>query len=192
MKERDLSYNGSRYFNFITKLRSENKLLIGVCTILALVSIVLAATAFKLASTSKTVILPPKVDREFWVAEDSLSTAYFEQVGFYIADRVMSVSPLSAVNAYDALLPFLSDDPKETAAIRQTLLSQAEFIKKENLYQIFYPLKVEVNGKAKQVTVIGTMRKYIGEMYIHEINSSLTLKYAVSNGRIKIKAMEIK
>lgn len=186
------NFKTTKFYNFLHTLETEKRILLMACVSLSLVVIFLGWSVMKLSATHKTIVLPPKVDKEFWMISGELSSAYFEQVGFYIADRVMSVSPQSAETSYDTLLPFLSDDPKELSVIRAKLVEQADFIKKENIYQVFYPLNVAINNKDGNFIVTGTLRKFVGELYIHEVKSTLTVYYSVSSGRLKINNLEIK
>lgn len=186
------TFKTTRFYNYLHALEAEKRILLIACVSLSLVVIFFAWSILKLSTTQKTIVLPPKVDKEFWVVAGELSTAYFEQVGFYIADRVMSVSPQSAESSYDTLLPFLSDNPKDIGKIREKLVEQSDFIKKENIYQVFYPLHVSVNNKESYFEVMGTLRKFVGELYIHEVQSSIKVYYSVVSGKLKINNLEIK
>lgn len=186
------NFKTTKFYNYLHSLEAEKRILLIACLSLSLVVIFFGWSILKLSTTQKTIILPPKIDKEFWVVSGELSTAYFEQVGFYIADRVMSVSPVSAESSYDTLLPFISDDPKELGKIREKLVEQADFIKKENIYQVFYPLHISINNKERYFEVIGTLRKFVGELYIHEVQSSVKVYYSVVSGRLKINNLEIK
>ncbi len=186
------NFRTTRFYNYLHALETEKRILLIACVSLSLVVIFFAWSILKLSATQKTIVLPPKVDKEFWVVAGELSTAYFEQVGFYIADRVLSVSPQTAKSSYDTLLPFLSNNPKELGKIREKLVEQADFIIKENIYQVFYPLHVSVNNKESYFEVMGTLRKFVGELYIHEVQSSIKVHYSVVSGRLKINNLEIK
>lgn len=182
----------TKFFNFVDKLEAIQRLLLIVIIFMAIAILSLSFGMYKVISTSKTVIIPPKVDKEFWVSDTTLSAAYYEQVGFYIADRILSVSPSTAEGSYDALLPFFSSNSKDLYAIKKMLKEQSEFIKKENVYQVFYPINVVPKAKERLLSVNGSLRKFIGTMYIHDIETRLDIKFDIANGKFIIKSLEVK
>lgn len=72
------------------------------------------------------------------------------------------------------------------------LKGQADFIKKENIYQVFYPNNVVPNIKERLLSVNGSLRKFIGDMYIHDVDRRLDIKFNVANGKFIIESLEVK
>lgn len=183
-------FTKTKFFSFIDKLEATQRFLLVIIGIMGAAIIVLSFTMYKTSMVSRTLVLPPKVDKEFWVSGSAMSQSYYEQVGFYIADRIMSVSPATAESSYDTLLPFFSSNSIELAAIKKKLKEQAEFIKKENIYQVFYPTEAIPDVRKRVLSVNGSLRKYIGEMYIHELETRLDIVFDIINGRFVIKKLE--
>jgi conjugal transfer pilus assembly protein TraE len=180
-----------KFWSYWDKLTAENKLLKNVFLILAVTIVILVYAIMKISSIQRVVVLPPKVDREFWVSGNEVSTSYLEMVGYYIADRVMNVSPGNADSSYDYILPFLSTDPDIVKTIRTTLKTQAEAIIKDDIYQSFYPRDVNIDQEKKCFTVSGTVRRGTGNIYIGSGTGSVNICYTINYGKFTITKLEV-
>ena len=75
-----------RYFSDFERLSKEVRLQALIIIVLLGVVLVEGILLYR-ASTQRTVIVvPPKVEKEFWVSGSTLSRAYLEQVAIYLAD----------------------------------------------------------------------------------------------------------
>lgn len=176
-----------QYFSFLKRVEAEKKVLVIVCLILGLVIVVQTWSMMQLMSSNRTVILPPQVSKEFWLTDTRLSHSYYEQVGFYIADRVLSYSPDTIVNSFGVLTPFFTNDRDVINKIRKQFNEQAEFVKSEKLYQTFYPVQVQVDENRKILKVLGNTRRFIDKVFVHEVQSYIDINYALESGRFVIK-----
>lgn len=137
------------------------------------------------------VILPPKVEKEFWVSGNVLSTTYLEQVAYYIADRVMSVSPQNVDSSLDMLKPFFSMAPEDLEALEKVFMKISKAIKENDYYQVFYPLRFFVDSKRKVIVVEGIVRKMSGMQYIGEERKRVEIGFYVRNGRFFVKSLKV-
>lgn len=181
-----------KYYNFWEKLLTENRIYQIVIIALVIVIIVEGILINSLFKEKQVVILPPKIEKEFWVAGDKLSTSYLEQVAYYIADRVLSVSPATVDQSFDAILPFLTTDPEAVKSIQSSLNLQAKKIKENDIYQIFYPMRFSVDEKRHKMYVEGMLRKMTGSTYIGQEKVILELFFTVKNGRLLITSIDVK
>ncbi|WP_457641308.1 TraE/TraK family type IV conjugative transfer system protein [Persephonella sp.] len=181
-----------KYYNFWEKIITENRIYQTVIVVLAGVIIAEGVLINSLFKEKQVVILPPKIEKEFWVAGDKLSTSYLEQVAYYIADRVLSVSPLNVDHSFDAILPFLTTDPETIKDIQTSLALQAKKIKDNDIYQVFYPMKFWVDDKRYKMYVEGMLKKMTANTYLGQERVVLELRFTVKNGRLLVTSIEIK
>ena len=180
--------SNTKSFRFINVLEAEKKFYLVIAIALAITTSILSYVVYDLSAKSRTIVLPPQVSKEFWITDRNLSETYFEQVSYYIADRVLSVNPESVKYAYEALLPFFGSDGNEIRNIKRKLEDQSKFIQKENIYQTFYPNYMQANYEKKRIVVIGQHRKYVGELFVQELkNASITIDYDIQKGKFIIK-----
>jgi len=180
-----------KYFDFVTKLDAQTRFLGLIASLLAATVLILGFTIFALYSKKTVVILPPKVEKEFWVSGNVLSTSYLEQVAYFIADRVLSVSPQNVDASLDMIKPFFSTDPSDLEQLEKVFLRVSKTIKENDYYQVFYPLKFYVDVKHNKLTVDGILKKMSGGQYLGEERRMLEIIFYVRNGRFFVKSLKL-
>ena len=187
------AFHNTSTFQKLKKLDNEKKFFGFIIIILAFVILVQGILNYNLITANRTIVLPPAVTKEFWATDKQISESYFEQIGFYIADRVLSVSPETVDSSYISLLPFFDSSSQNLKSVRDKLKKQADFIKSEKMYQIFYPLRMYPDYSKKQIKIEGPMKKFIGELLVQESNKSyITITYDIKAGRFMIKSLDFK
>lgn len=181
-----------KFFNEWDKLKLKDNLNFYIIIALALVIIVQTIVLIVTVNNKTVIVLPPRVDKEFYVVGDTLSRSYLEQVAFYISDRILSVSPTNANTSFDAIAPFLSTSIDEQRVIKTTLKDQAKFVIAENLFQSFYPNKFFVNERDSIMSVTGILRKFIGDMFVQSKEQKVDYHYKIKSGRLIITGVDIK
>jgi len=179
-----------KYFDLLSKLDAQARFLGLIATLLALCLLFLSFTVFSLYSKKTVVILPPKVDKEFWVSGDTLSTTYLEQVAYFIADRVLSVSPHNVESSLSTIKPFFSTNPEDVENLNKVFVNLVKTVKENDYYQVFYPLRFY--AEKDKLVVDGILRKMSGMQYIGEERKSVVIYYFVNNGRFFVKGIEVK
>lgn len=187
------AFHNTSTFQKLKKLDNEKKFFGFIIIILAFVILVQGILNYNLITANRTIVLPPAVTKEFWATDKQISESYFEQIGFYIADRVLSISPETVDSSYISLLPFFDSSSQNLKSVRDKLKEQADFIKSEKMYQIFYPLRMYPDYSKKQIKIEGPMKKFIGELLVQESNKSyITITYEIKAGRFMIKSLDFK
>ncbi len=180
-----------KYFDLLSKLDAQTRFLGLTTTLLAICLLFMSVTLFLLYSKKTVVILPPKVDKEFWVSGNTLSSSYLEQVAYFIADRVMTVSPQNVESSLDMIRPFFSTDPEDLKALDKVFIGIIKTVKENDYYQVFYPLRFMIDKKQKKLVVEGIVRKMSGMQYIGQERKTVTVRFYVKNGRFFVKGIEV-
>jgi len=79
----------------IKEMRRRNQGLGLAVAVLAAGQILALIVIFNLLGTVRTVVVPPSIDKTFWVTRDRASSEYLEQMGSFIAWLVLDVTPAS-------------------------------------------------------------------------------------------------
>jgi len=180
-----------KYFDILSKLDAQARFL-GLTTLaLGIALLFMSFTVFSLYSKKTVVVLPPKVDREFWVSGDTLSTSYLEQVAYFVADRVLSVSPANVDASLEMVKYFFSTNPDEVKELEKLFVKIAKTIRENDYYQVFYPFRFHVDKKQSKMVVLGEVRKMSGNQYIGTRRVSVEIFFRVRNGRLYITALKV-
>jgi conjugal transfer pilus assembly protein TraE len=180
------------FFSNWAKLKEENSVLKIVLLGLTAAVIVSSIANYKLYQEKTVVVMPPNITKEFHVTGNRLSFEYIEQVGYYLSDRILSISPENAQNSFDTVLPFLTTNPEAIKVIRENLALQTKVIKENDIYQVFYPMRTMVNEQGKKFSVEGVLKKMSGNNEISTGRATITFDFIVKDGRMIIKGIEVK
>jgi len=179
-----------KFFNEWDALKMDfsiSKVALGGMTIVAIISSMAAYNAYK---TKTVLVLPPGMTKQFEASGNRLSRSYFEQVGFFLSDRLLSVSPETVDISFDTVVPFLTTDPDALKAIRAQMAAQAEEIKANDIYQVFYPMKMTVNEKGRIFTVEGMLKRMSGSSTVSGSKARINFGFDVRGGRLIITSIE--
>ncbi|MDR0453806.1 MAG: type IV conjugative transfer system protein TraE [Deferribacteraceae bacterium] len=179
-----------KFFTEWERLKVEKKLLLIMMTMLSFVIILLLFALLSAYKNQKVIVLPPKVDKEFWVAGNTLSSSYLEQVAFYLSDRLLTVSPATVRASFDTIIGFA--EPSMIKLLRTSLSEQADTIIREKIFQVFYPAAFASDTQKRTITVKGTIKRFSGNVYQSEAESVIIFEYTVLEGRLYITSIETK
>ena len=140
-------------------------------------------------NNQKIVILPPKVDKEFWVAGNVVSKAYLEQMGQFVAFYLFNVDRNTAKTSIENILTYV--EPKFYGEVRKMLHEQAEYIADNNIARVFYPSTIDVSQKGI-IKVIGILKDLIGNKVVNSRQVELTIGYKIKQGRFWIVSLKVK
>jgi conjugal transfer pilus assembly protein TraE len=180
-----------KYFSGFERLVKEVRFQAIIIYALLFIVLLQGIMLYRTASNREVIVIPPKVDKEFWVSGQSLSYAYMEQVGVYLADSLLSVSPANVDQALSRIMPFLTTDPAQVKEIRDSFAGYSKAVKENDWWQSFYPMKVIVDDKHNKIDVHGVLRKMTGNVYVgQESNKVISFNYEVRNGRLIITGVK--
>jgi conjugal transfer pilus assembly protein TraE len=83
-----------------------------------------------LLGTVRTVVVPPSINKTFWVTRDKASSEYLEQMGSFIAWLVLDVTPASIDWKKDILLGYV--EPEQYGPLKTRQEVEAERLKRIN------------------------------------------------------------
>lgn len=123
-------------------------------------SLVLAlAIIASLLGTVRTVVVPPSLNKSFWVTNDRASSDYLEQMGGFIAWLVLDVTPSTIDWKKDILLGYVDPAQHGTLKLRQEV--EAERLKRINAATAFAPQQLVSSEAAQTLLVRGRLRTLV-------------------------------
>ncbi|QKF59208.1 TraE/TraK family type IV conjugative transfer system protein [Aliarcobacter lanthieri] len=159
--------------------------------LLVLTNLFLAITVINTSKNSKIIITPPYITSEFENVGNAFSYSYYEQIGFHLSSALLTISPSNVNKTFDSIQGYFSSDPMEAKAIKDFLVKEAEQIKKDNIYQAFYPLKLLENHQNNSFTVEGLLKTMTGNIAMEEKKARINFNYRVNNKKLVIKSFEV-
>jgi conjugal transfer pilus assembly protein TraE len=177
------------FFTEWERLKVEKKFLVGAVIVQAIVILVLVLALKSAYQDQRIIVLPPKVDQEFWGSGNTFSSTYLEQVAFFLSDRLLTVSPKTVKSSFDTIIGFV--EPSAVRQLRESLNTQAEAIIRERVFQVFYPEKFTVDTTKRTMIVSGMLKRFSGNVYQYEAESIIRFTFNVREGRLYITSIEV-
>jgi conjugal transfer pilus assembly protein TraE len=165
---------------------AENFFLRVLCLLMA-VGLIMNATFFK--KKEKIIFSPPRVEREFWVEDDKASPEYLEQMAVTLSTLGGNLAPKSAHYNVGVLASYFA--PGHGPEMKTELATQADYVKKSNLTQSFYPLDVKADEEKNEAIVEGDMIRYVGTQRVAQEKMVFKMKFLVKNYKLYIDELYV-
>jgi conjugal transfer pilus assembly protein TraE len=151
-----------------------------------LVNLVLAVFTMRLAGHERIVVVPPNIHKTFWVESDRVSSEYLEQMGYFLMQLTLNVTPQSVDHQAKVLLQYAA--PASFGELRTALLAAAERLKRDGASTIFSARDVLVDERALKVGVRGQLTTFISDRRVSDVSKGYAIELQYSGGRIFLKA----
>jgi conjugal transfer pilus assembly protein TraE len=151
-----------------------------------LVNLVLAVFAVRLAGRERVVLVPPTIHKTFWVESDRVSGEYLEQMGYFLMQLTLNVTPQSVDHQAKVLLQYAA--PASFGELRIVLLAAAERLKRDGASTVFSPQDLSVDERGLRVGVRGQLATFISDRRVSEVSKGYAIELQYSGGRVFLKA----
>ncbi len=155
--------------------------------ILLAAGLILNATVFR--ENTRIIVVPPTMKDSFWIERGKAAPEYLEQMAVFVSTLVGNLSPRSAEYNIEVLLSYI--DPDRLHDVRDDLKSQAQYIKKNNITQSFYPDSTAVAENEQSVTIDGNVTRYIGAIKVSEERIRFYVKFRVTDYNMKVTELSV-
>ncbi len=151
-----------------------------------LTNLILAAFAFRMSSHERVVVVPPTVHKAFWVEDERVSAEYLEQMGYFLMQLTLNVSPLSVDHQSKVLLQYAA--PAAYGELRTALSSAAERLKRDGAATVFSPHDLIVDERALKVGIRGQLTTFISDRRVSEVAKGYAVEFQYTAGQIFLKS----
>jgi conjugal transfer pilus assembly protein TraE len=149
-------------------------------------NLILAVFVIRMAGHERIVVVPPAIHKTFWVETDKVSPEYLQQMGYFLMQLILNVTPQSVDHQSKVLLSYAA--PAAFGELRTTLTATAERLKRDGATTVFSAHDVTVDERALKVGVRGQLTTYVSERRVSEIAKGYAIEFQYSAGRIYLKA----
>ena len=170
--------------NYHKVLRERNRLFIAF-SVAGGLSMLLGLTNFYLVGKERVVVVPPIVSRDFWIATDSVSDSYLEQMTEFFAGLLLNVTPNSFSVRAEHLLQHV--EPKAYPAIKAQLVEQQMEIQRRAMSTSFHPSSFKIDRGRLLVELKGELMMWVGNAPIESQSKTYQLQFVQHQGRLYIQ-----
>jgi len=151
-----------------------------------LVNLALAIFATRLAGHERVIVVPPTISKAVWVESERVSGEYLEQVGYFLMQLILNVTPQSVDHQAKVLLQYAA--PASYGELRTVLFGAAERVKRDGASTVFSPRDITVDERALRVGVRGQLTTFISDRRVSEVSKGYAIELQYAGGRVFLKA----
>ena len=151
-------------------------------------NIVIALIAFRLIGLERVILVPPTINKSFWVESDKVSAEYLEQMGYFLVQLVLNVTPQSVDYQSKLLLQYAA--PASYGEIKTAMAVAGERLKRDGAATVFSPRTINVDERALKVAVQGQLTTFISDRRVSEVSKSYLIELQYALGKITIKSFK--
>lgn len=146
--------------------------------------LVQAVVMVRLIGSEKTVLVPPEIQRGFWVSGDAVSKEYLEEMAYWYAGLALNVTPIASDYQNNLFLKFAV--PSEYGRLQAEMGARAEFLKKNNTATQFTVRNITTDDKNLRVALSGTLYTWTSDKKAGERNATYMLGFKFMNGKLYV------
>ncbi len=147
-------------------------------------------SAFLFFKQDRVIVIPPVVEKAFWVDQSSVSPTYLEQFGCFIGQLLLGKSEASASLHRDIVLRHT--DPIFIGHLKKQLQEEEALLGKQGSSYVFYPERIETDVKNLKVLLVGERCVFVEDKMISTTKEEYVLGFAYSGGRLLLRSLEKK
>lgn len=180
--------NNEQHQNDLRELRLRNRRKDGVAAALALGLLISVYTNFRTLGMQRTVIVPPTIEKTFWLSSQTGSKEYLNQMAAFVGWLILDVDPSTVDWKKDLLLDFMA--PDDHGAMRAQLETGAERLKRMNASTSFLPQQLNVDAERLTVTLYGRLRRQVNGQETGREAKAYLVTFTFAGGRIHLHSFK--
>ena len=165
--------------------RRATALLAILLSVSMLATLLLAAHTLRQAGRERVVVVPPAIHKTFWVEAERASPEYLEQMGYFLAQLTLNVTPQSVEHQSRLLLQYAA--PASWGELRTAMAANADRIKRDGASTVFSPQDLQVDEGTQRVGLRGLLTTFISDRRVSEVSKGYAIELQQTNGRIFLK-----
>lgn len=153
-----------------------------------ILNILLSIGIFTIAGNERVVVVPPSINKSFWVDANQVSPEYLSEMSLFFASLRFNITPTNAAMQRELLVRYVH--PHFYEALKAELISEEEHIKKEHVTTSFYPVNVVVDSKKMISQITGDLQSSVGDAQLPLKRLTYQINFSYNNGRLLVKSFE--
>ena len=178
----------ARLSSDLKELRRRNRGLALALGGLVLGQVLSLVVVLNLLGSVRTLVVPPSINKSFWVERDKASAEYLEQMGSFIAWLVLDVTPATIDWKKDILLGYVEPEQHGELKTRQEL--EAMRLKRINASTFFSPQQLVPSEESQSVIVRGRLRTLVNGLETANDLKAYRVEFSYSGGRMHLKTFK--
>ena len=155
-------------------------LVAGMLVVIAIEGLVLLKTL----GMEKTVIVPPTIEKSFWVSGTNVSKSYLEQMAYWYAGLALNVTPTTGEYQKEMFLKYAA--PAQVGKLAAETTARLEFLKKNSASTLFSAQSLNADEGLKKVAMVGDLDTFVGDKKVSSKRTIYVVGFNYINGKLYV------
>ena len=152
--------------------------------VLLLIILVEGMVLQKTLGMEKTVIVPPQIEKSFWVSGTEVSKSYLEQMAYWYAGLALNVTPSTGEYQKQQFLHYAT--PADTGRLAAEMAVRLDFLNKNNTATLFTAQTLNTDEKLMKVAIVGQLDTFVGDKRASARRTAFVVGFKYLNGRLYV------
>ena len=180
--------NLATYRSHIEKIVSQRNGYLVLASGALLVCLLQAVIILLLYGREKIIIVPPSIEKSFWVSANNVSPEYLSEMTLFFANLRLNLTTENADIQRETLLRYI--DPAYYNRFKSVLVKEGDRLSDQHITMAFYPVNVKVNTNKFQAIIDGDLKSSVGDAPMPTKRISYLVTYRFDTGRLLIKSFD--
>jgi len=173
------------YKEKFAKILYQRNILLPICILLACSQLLSIICLF--FKNTRTIVIPGHITKEFWVDKASVSPSYLEQTSIFLANLLLTKSPVTASEQRNIVLRHTV--PEFFGILQRDLILEEQKMQKDQISYVFYPVNTKINLGNLSVLLIGDKVAFVGSKIVERKREGYRFFYIYNNGRLFLNSL---
>lgn len=173
-----------KYLSDTDNTSREIRFLRGLVFWMGAIVLVQVLMTVRLVGMEKTVLVPPEINRSFWVSGKAVSKEYLEEMAYWYAGLALDITPIASDYQNTLFLKYAA--PSEYGRLQAEMGARAEFLKKNNTATQFSVRNITPDEKNHRVALSGTLFTWTSDKKAGERNATYMVGFKFMNGKLYV------
>lgn len=143
---------------------------------------------FYMIGREKIIIIPPDVQKSFWVSATQVSPEYLAEMSQFFANLRLTITAENAHTQQETLLRYT--DPVYYPILKTELVQEADRMLDQHISMAFFPVNLKIDSKHFKVMIEGDLKIWVGEANLPSKRMRYLITYRYDAGRLLVKSFE--
>lgn len=172
-----------KYFGEMDMEKRKNRKLQWVVAACIAIILIQASSIRAQTGETKTAFLPPEISKPFWISSEDASPEYFEQLGMFINNLPLNVTPETVKEACKQYLNYVL--PKDRDKYKKKCDVDEARVRRDGSSQMFSNREVRTDAKNRRVAFTGVLTTIVGGKAFPS-NQTYVMEFVPYGGRFYI------
>ena len=137
----------------------------------------------------RVIVVPPRLERAFWMQGGAVSASYLEQVAVFAVELALTYSPENTHYRIQQLLRL--SDPAVYGKLSRKLHAEAERVKRTRTAAVFHPQEARVRTAERKVLVTGMHQRMTGGKVLDSRQLVLVVEFSSGDRPLVLALWEV-